>query len=87
MGCLQVSNFLGCNVGFVREDKLADDNEPGFHATTAAEFAAAFEKALTVENPLEMRLRARESAWRFSEGEFARKWIEQTAKLVNMTKL
>lgn len=39
-----------------------------------------------MENPLQMRLRARESAWRFSEGEFARKWIEQTAKLVNMTK-
>lgn len=66
--------------------KEVDGLPTGFHATTAAEFAAAFEKALTVENPLEMRLRARESAWRFSEGEFARKWIEQTAKLVNMTK-
>ncbi|KAL1883359.1 asparagine-linked glycosylation protein [Diaporthe australafricana] len=66
--------------------KEVDGQPTGFHATTAAEFAAGFEKALTVENPLEMRLHARESAWRFSEGEFARKWIEQTAKLVNMTK-
>jgi alpha-1,2-mannosyltransferase len=65
---------------------LTQNKNLGFHATTAADFAAAFEKALTVENPLEMRLRARESAWRFSEGEFARKWIEQTAKLVDMTK-
>lgn len=58
----------------------------GFHAATNKEFAQAFEKALTVEDPLAMRLRARESAWRFSEGEFARKWLEQMAALVTMTK-
>ncbi|KAL1837413.1 hypothetical protein VTJ49DRAFT_3805 [Mycothermus thermophilus] len=54
------------------------DGEPtGFHATTASEFAAAFEKALTLPDPLAVRLRARKSAKRFTEEEFARRWIEQ----------
>lgn len=64
----------------------ADPGRIGFHAATREEFTAAFEKALTVEDPLAMRLRARESAWRFSEGEFARKWLEQMAALVALTK-
>ncbi|KAL2265740.1 hypothetical protein VTJ83DRAFT_6840 [Remersonia thermophila] len=54
------------------------DGEPtGFHATTASEFAAAFEKALALPDPLAVRLRARKSAKRFTEEEFARRWLEQ----------
>lgn len=61
------------------------DGQPtGFHATTAAEFAAGYEKALSLENPLEVRLRARRSAKRFTEEEFAKKWVQETARLVAM---
>jgi alpha-1,2-mannosyltransferase len=61
------------------------DGQPtGFHATTAAEFADGYEKALSLENPLEVRLRARQSAKRFTEEEFAKSWIQQTSRLVAM---
>jgi len=55
---------------------------PGFHATTASEFAKAFEQALALEDKLAMRLRARESAKRFTEEEFAKRWVVQMEKLV-----
>lgn len=59
------------------------DGEPtGFHATTSKEFALGFEKALTLSNPNAVRLRARKSAKRFTEEEFARRWIKETEKLV-----
>ncbi|KAK4189929.1 hypothetical protein QBC35DRAFT_116295 [Podospora australis] len=59
------------------------DGEPtGFHATTSTEFALGFEKALSLPNPSDVRVRARTSAKRFTEEEFARRWIEQTEKLV-----
>lgn len=58
----------------------------GFHATTAEDFAKGFEWALSVPDPLEMRLRARQSAKRFTEEEFARKWIEETERLVALSK-
>ena len=61
------------------------DGQPtGFHATTPAEFADAFEKALSLPDPLAVRLRARQSAKRFTEEEFAKKWLAQMEKLVAM---
>ncbi|KAJ9149814.1 Alpha-1,2-mannosyltransferase alg-11 [Pleurostoma richardsiae] len=61
------------------------DGEPtGFHATTPAEFADAYERALSLANPLAMRQRARQSAKRFTEEEFAKKWTAQMEKLVAM---
>ncbi|EOO03578.1 putative alpha- -mannosyltransferase alg11 protein [Phaeoacremonium minimum UCRPA7] len=62
------------------------DGEPtGFHATTPTEFAEGYEKALSLPDPLAVRRRARQSATRFTEEEFAKKWIEQMEKLVAMT--
>ncbi|KAL2024285.1 hypothetical protein VTK56DRAFT_8767 [Thermocarpiscus australiensis] len=59
------------------------DGEPtGFHATTSTEFAQGFEKALSLPNPYAVRQRARQSAKRFTEEEFARRWTEQMEKLV-----
>ena len=55
---------------------------PGFHATTEADFAEAFEKALSLPDPCAVRLRARRSAKRFTEEEFARRWTEQMEQLV-----
>lgn len=63
-----------------------DRNVSGFHASTAEEFADGFEKALSLPDPLAVRLRARQSAKRFGEAEFDRKWLEQMVKLVGMTK-
>lgn len=56
----------------------------GFHATTPEEFAAGFERALSLPNPYAVRLRARKSAKRFTEEEFARRWIVQLEKCVVM---
>lgn len=60
----------------------------GFRATTEEEFAASFEAALALpeEEKVAMRLRARKSALRFTEEEFARKWIVEVEKLVAMQK-
>ena len=57
-------------------------DSPGFHATTAAEFAEGFEQALALPDKLAMRRRARQSAKRFTEEEFAKGWITQMEKLV-----
>lgn len=56
----------------------------GFHATTPTEFAQGFEAALSLppEAKLAMRKRARRSAKRFTEEEFAKDWIIQMEKLV-----
>ena len=54
----------------------------GFHATTTAEFASGFEKALSLPDPYVVRQRARQSAKRFTEEEFARCWTAQMEKLV-----
>ncbi|KAI8634519.1 glycosyltransferase family 4 protein [Xylariaceae sp. FL1651] len=76
------------NSGGPKLDIVTDvDGEPtGFHATTATEFAEGFEKALSLPNPLAVRLRARKSSNRFTEEEFARRWLTELQKLV-MTKL
>ncbi|KAF9770968.1 asparagine-linked glycosylation protein [Fusarium sp. DS 682] len=63
------------------------DGQPtGFHATTEEEFAEGYEKALSLPDPLAVRLRARESAKRFTEEEFAKKWTVQMARLVSLAK-
>ncbi|PBP15623.1 alpha-1,2-mannosyltransferase alg11 [Diplocarpon rosae] len=54
----------------------------GFHATTADQFAAAFESALSLKDKLSMRLRARQSAKRFTEEKFIKGWIACMEKLV-----
>ncbi|KAI9815080.1 MAG: asparagine-linked glycosylation protein [Pycnora praestabilis] len=58
----------------------------GFHATTASEFADGFAKALSLpaQETLAMRLRARASAKRFTEEAFARHWIVQMEKLIEL---
>lgn len=78
--------------GGPREDIVVDIDDDsgsgatGFRATTEEEFAAAFEAALALpeEEKVAMRLRARKSALRFTEEEFARKWIVEVEKLVAM---
>ncbi|PNY27352.1 Alpha-1,2-mannosyltransferase alg11 [Tolypocladium capitatum] len=63
------------------------DGEPtGYHATSAQEFAAGYEKALSLDNPLEVRRRARTSAKRFTEEEFAKKWLAEMDRLVALRK-
>jgi alpha-1,2-mannosyltransferase len=73
--------------GGPREDIVIDmgDGATGFRATTEDEFAAAFEAALALpqEEKVAMRLRARKSALRFTEEEFARKWLIALDKLIS----
>jgi len=59
----------------------------GFHATTSTEFAAGFEQALALPDKLSMRKRARRSAKRFTEEEFAKGWTMQMEKLVVLRRL
>ncbi|KAI9761162.1 MAG: asparagine-linked glycosylation protein [Chaenotheca gracillima] len=72
--------------GGPKEDIVVDyDGGPtGFHGTTADEFAAAFEKALALpaKETMVMRRRARASAQRFTEAEFAKRWIVQMERLI-----
>lgn len=74
------------NSGGPKMDIVTDiDGEPtGFHATTSTEYAEAFEKALSLPDPLAVRQRARISAKRFTEEAFAKSWITQMEKLVDM---
>ncbi|KAH8678350.1 hypothetical protein BX600DRAFT_409325 [Xylariales sp. PMI_506] len=61
------------------------DGQPtGFHASTSTGFAEGFEKALSLPDPLSVRKRARISAKRFTEEEFARKWLSQMEVLVGL---
>ncbi|KAI1826892.1 glycosyltransferase family 4 protein [Xylaria intraflava] len=72
------------NSGGPKLDIVTDvDGHPtGFHATTSAEYAEGFERAFCLPNPLAVRLRARKSAQRFTEEEFARRWLAELQKLV-----
>lgn len=63
---------------------MTDVSDIGFHATTSTEFADGFEKALSLEKPLEMRLRARNSAKRFSEEVFAKGWVRSMEMLLSL---
>lgn len=75
------------NSGGPKEDIVVDiDGKPtGFHASTSTEYADAFEKALSLSSSeaLEMRMRARKSAKRFTEEVFRTKWRAQLRKLVD----
>ncbi|KAI1431957.1 glycosyltransferase family 4 protein [Xylaria sp. CBS 124048] len=72
------------NSGGPKLDIVTDvDGQPtGFHATTSTEYAEGFEKALSLPSPLAVRLRARKSAQRFTEEEFAKRWLAELQKLV-----
>ncbi|KAI1327609.1 hypothetical protein F5Y16DRAFT_188866 [Xylariaceae sp. FL0255] len=72
------------NSGGPKLDIVTDvDGKPtGFHATTATEFAEGFEKALSLPDPVAVRLRARKSSQRFAEEEFARRFLAELQKLV-----
>jgi len=73
--------------GGPKEDIVVEiDGQPtGFHASTSAEFAAGFAKALSLSpsEALAMRKRARKSALRFTEDEFRVRWLGQLQKLVD----
>ncbi|TKA44505.1 hypothetical protein B0A49_13349 [Cryomyces minteri] len=58
----------------------------GFRATDAASFALAFSQALALppQDRLAMRRRARVSAKRFGEAVFARRWVGQMERLVEL---
>lgn len=56
----------------------------GFLATSPQDFAAGFEKALSLPNPVAMRQRARKSAQRFTEEEFAKLWLLQMERLISL---
>lgn len=59
---------------------------PGFHASTADEYAEGFRRALTLapEETLAMRRRARRSAERFTDATFAERWLRNMEKLVRL---
>ncbi|GAB7366733.1 hypothetical protein MBLNU230_g0689t1 [Neophaeotheca triangularis] len=63
-----------------------DGKETGYHATTPSEFAEGFRKALALPQAemLALRLRARESAKRFSEDVFDEAWKRQMVRLVGL---
>ncbi|KAI0535588.1 glycosyltransferase family 4 protein [Xylaria digitata] len=75
------------NSGGPKLDIVTDvDGQPtGFHATTATEYAEGFEKAFSLADPLAVRLRARRSAQRFSDEEFAKRWLAELEKLIVTT--
>ena len=74
--CLQVDVKLICAIYL------------GFHASTVSEYATAFSQALSLspKEALAMRLRARSSAKRFSDEEFATSWSNQFDRLVTLRK-
>ncbi|EGX94201.1 alpha-1,2-mannosyltransferase alg11 [Cordyceps militaris CM01] len=58
----------------------------GFHATTSKEFAESYRRVFEISDKVPTRLRARKSAKRFTEAEFARKWIDQMERLIAMAR-
>ncbi|KAH9885898.1 glycosyltransferase family 4 protein [Xylariomycetidae sp. FL2044] len=78
-----VHNSGGPKLDIVTE---VDGLPTGYHATTPAEFAAGYENAFSLEDPLAMRQRARISSTRFTEEEFARRWLAELEKLVSSMK-
>jgi alpha-1,2-mannosyltransferase len=63
-----------------------DGKPTGYHAETAEEFSDAYRRVVQMdpEERYAMRVRARQVAKRFTEEAFARGWIEQVEKLVEM---
>ena len=86
----QAAGLIGVvnNSGGPKNDIVVDvDGLPtGYHASTASEYAAAFENALSLSLPdkIAMRQRARKSAKRFTEEAFADRWLEHVANLVKL---
>ncbi|KAI1816617.1 glycosyltransferase family 4 protein [Poronia punctata] len=74
-----VHNSGGPKLDIVTE---VDGGITGFHATTSKEYAEGFEKAFSLPDPLAVRLRARKSSKRFTDEEFARRWLTELEKLV-----
>ena len=76
------------NSGGPKLDIVIDrgDGPTGFHASNPTEYAQAFVRALTLssDEKLAMRLRARASAKRFGEDEFAEDWVTQAERLVQL---
>ena len=72
--------------GGPREDIVVDlgDGATGFRAETEEQFAAAFEAAFALPQAekVAMRQRARRSALRFTEEQFAHRWLGQVHKLI-----
>ena len=58
----------------------------GFHASTEAEYAEGFTKALMMgdEETKAMRRRARVSSRRFTEKAFAERWVVQLERLIKL---
>ncbi|KAI9756917.1 MAG: asparagine-linked glycosylation protein [Candelina submexicana] len=83
-GLISVVNASGGPMNDIVVDY--DGGPTGYHATTYQDYATAFEKALSLTNDemLEMRLRARASAKRFTEEAFTKRWVAQVEKLVDM---
>ncbi|KAL3420527.1 alpha-mannosyltransferase alg11 [Phlyctema vagabunda] len=70
-----------------RDIVVAIDGKPtGFHAITAGEFAEGYQKALELQEDekLAMRKRARKSAQRFTEEEFARGFVGALDALIKL---
>ena len=67
-------------------DSSGGSGPTGFRATTEEEFAAGFAAALDLpeKEKVAMRQRARRSAKRFSDEEFAKGWVEQMERLVGL---
>ena len=61
---------------------------PGFHASTADQYAQGFRRALSLspQETLDMRRRARRSAERFTDKGFADKWLQNMDQLVTLQK-
>ncbi|KAF2840758.1 glycosyltransferase family 4 protein [Patellaria atrata CBS 101060] len=76
------------NSGGPKEDIVIDiDGKPtGFYATTAEDYKKAFTQILNMSSTeiLQMRIRARESAKRFTEERFASKWLQQMTNLIEL---
>jgi alpha-1,2-mannosyltransferase len=78
-----VNNSGGPKLDIVVE---IDGLPTGFHASTVEEYAEGFRKALSLspEEMMSMRLRARKSAQRFTDGIFAKHWLRHMDELVQL---
>lgn len=78
------------NSGGPKRDIVKEINEQptGLHASTAEEYAACYERLLSMSEweRVEMRKRARKNTQRFTEQVFSTGWIKQAEKLVDMSK-
>lgn len=64
-----------------------DDVVIGFYVMILSEFVEGFEKVLSLENLLEVRLWVRESVKRFIEEEFVRRWVREMEFVIGLNEL